>query len=156
LTTALPSQVGRVWSFEELVAESDLVIIGQVLDVQDTGRKGNHPELRPETPAVELATEIRVLATLKPVTGATTDKIRSLVLRHYRIDLDEWRRQHPASPEQPPAGLVNSGQPLTVAPGGETYLFFLKRVGLGWESTTGQTFPNQSVFPLGGASRIVG
>jgi hypothetical protein len=37
-----------------------------------------------------------------------------------------------------------------------SYLFFLKRGALGWEPATGHAFPNQSVFPLMGASRVGG
>jgi hypothetical protein len=156
VTTALPWQIGRLWSFKELVAESDLVIVGKVIDVRDTGRKAKHPELRPDLPVVELETEVEVLGLLKSSPADNIDVSRRIVLLHYRIDMDEWRRQHPPSPGQPPPGLMNAGDHLTFTPGKETYLLFLKRGRSGWEPTTGHTFPRQSVFPLGGANRIGG
>jgi hypothetical protein len=154
VTATAPAQVSRLWSFNELVAESDLVIIGTVVNVRDTGQRAIHPELRPNLPVVEVATEIHVLGTLKRASAGEPDGIRRVVLHHYRIDMDEWRRQHASAPGQPPASLVNTGEPLTVIPETESYLFFLKRGPLGWEPTTGHAFSNHSVFPLAGANRI--
>jgi hypothetical protein len=151
----LSSQVGRLWTFSDLVTESDCVVIGRGGDVRDTGRKATHPELRPDLPVVELEMDVHVLAVLK---GAATvdaaDTPLFLVLHHYRIDTEEWRRQHPAAPGQPPPSLLNVGEELRLKSPDQTYLFFLKRGRLGWEPTTGHTFPARSIFPLGGGKRI--
>jgi hypothetical protein len=155
LVGALP-QIGRLWTFDDLVAESDLVVIGRVLETRDTGRRAIHPELRPGVPVIELESRIQVLATMKGATGGDAAKPRTITLHHLRIDMDEWRRQHPPAPGQPPPGLMNAGEHLTLTTGSETYLLFLKRAASGWEPTTGHTFPRQSVFALGGATRIGG
>ena len=156
VTASGSSQIGRLWTFSDLVGESDFVVIGKAVGARDTGRKATHPELRPALPVIELETDVQVLAVLKRVATVSTEDTRRLVLHHYRLDMDEWRRQHPPAPGQPPPGLVNAGETLTLKPGDDTYLFFLKRGGLGWEPATGHTFPNQSVFPLLGAKRVGG
>jgi hypothetical protein len=138
------------------VSESDLVVIGKAVGARDTGRKATHPELRPALPVIELETDVQVLAVLKRDATVSAENTRRLVLHHYRLDMDEWRRQHPPSPDGPPPGLVNTGEPLTLKPGDDTNLFFLKHGVLGWEPVTGHTFPNQSVFPLMGAKRVAG
>jgi hypothetical protein len=156
LLVCMPPQVGRVWTFNDLVTESDLVVIGKALNTRDTGRKAKHPDLRPDVPVVEFESGIQVLATLKAPQGWDRERIRTVILRHFQIDMEEWRREHPAAPGHPAPGLVNAGEPLTLTPGNETYLLFLKRTESGWEPTTGHVFPGQSVFPLGGATRIGG
>ena len=154
VTVLLPSQVGRLWTFDQLVAESDVVVIGVAIASRDTGRKGMHPELRPGFPVVEIETGVQVLAILKGQVEADTTEVRRLVIHHYRLDVDEWRRHHPPTPGQPPRGLVNAGEPLVFKTPEQTYLFFLTRGARGWEPTTGHTFPSQSVFPLEGANRL--
>jgi hypothetical protein len=153
LVSLLP-QIGRLWTFDDLVTESDIVVIGTVIETRDTGRRAVHPELRPDVPVVELESSIQVLATVKRSPVADAAKLRTVTLHHLRIDVEEWSRRHPPAPGQPPPGLVNAGEHLTLTPGSETYLLFLKRAGSGWVPTTGHTFPRESVFPIGGATRI--
>ena len=156
VTASGSSQIGRLWTFSDLVGESDFVVIGKAVGARDTGRKATHPELRPALPVMELETDVQVLAVLKRDATVSAEDARRLVLHHYRLDMDEWRRQHPPATGQPPPGLVNAGEALTLKPGEDTCLFFLKRGARGWEPATGHTFPNQSVFPLVGAQRVGG
>lgn len=154
VTASLSSQIGRLWTFGDLLTASDIVVIGKAVDVRDTGRRSTHRELRPGVPVIEMEADIHVLAVLKRPQMQEAD-VGRLVLHHYRLNLGEWRRQHPAASGQPPSGLLNAGEYLTLNSTEETYLFFLTRAGAGgWEPTTGHTFPNQSVFALGGAARL--
>jgi hypothetical protein len=138
---AADAQIGYLWTFEERQAKADLVAIAEPIATKDTGRRTVHPSLKPDLPVVELETELRVLTTIK---GHSEPNIR---LKHYRIDMEEWRRRNGGN-----AGLVNSGTELsfdTAAGRKPAYLLFLIDTGGGqFEPLSGHTFPTETVFRL--------
>src|SRR2546421_1530837 len=75
-------QIGYLWSFEELTAEADLVVIAERVGTDDTGRRTEHPDLKPGLPVVELATVFKVLAVLKVDTRATSSDTSRVQLKH--------------------------------------------------------------------------
>jgi hypothetical protein len=142
------SQIGYLWSFDELRAKSDVVVIAEHTKTADTTRRVDHPELKPSLPVIELESEFNVLAVLS-VNARDGAEMRQLRLKHYRIDRDEWRRRNPPQPGLPPVGLVNAGSVLDFTDGAGPYLLFLKRAeGGAYEPLSGQTFPTESVFLL--------
>lgn len=141
MPAAAGAQVGYLWSFEERHAKADLVVIAEPIATKDTGRRTAHPSLKPDLPVVELETELKVLTTLK---GQSEPTIR---LKHYRIDMDEWRRRNGGN-----AGLVNAGSELSFdATTGQkpAYLLFVIDTNDGrFEPLSGHTFPTETVFRL--------
>jgi hypothetical protein len=135
------AQVGYLWTFEERHAKADLIVIADPIATKDTGRRTVHPSLRPDLPVIELETELKVLTTLK---GQSDPVIR---LKHYRIDMDEWRRRNGAD-----SGLLNAGTQLSfdVASRQKTaFLLFLTPIDGGqFEPLSGHTFPTEAVFRL--------
>jgi len=150
-------QIGYLWSFEELTAEADLVVIAERVGTDDTGRRTEHPDLKPGLPVVELATVFKVLAVLKVDTRATSSDTSRVQLKHYRIDWDEWRRRNSPQPGIPPPGPVNAGSVLDFRNDVGPYLLFLRR-GSGdiYEPVSGHTFPTDSVYLLCKVGRLPG
>ena len=143
------SQIGYLWSFEELTARAELVVIAEPGGTDDTGRRTEHLDVKPAVPVVEVATRFKVVALLKPDTRATSVDTSGVRLKHYRIDWDEWRRRNPPQPGLPPPGLVNAGSVLDFTRDAGPYLLFLKRGAGDWyEPLSGHTFPTDSVFLL--------
>jgi hypothetical protein len=142
-----PAQIGYLWTFEERHAKADLVVIAEPIATKDTGRRTVHPSLRPDLPVIELETELKVLTTLK---GQSEPVIR---LKHYRIDMDEWRRRNGAE-----AGLVNAGTHLSFDAPKErppAYVLFLTATDGGrFEPLSGHTFPTETVFRLMPATEL--
>jgi hypothetical protein len=136
-------QLSYLWTFEERTAKADLIVIAQPIATTDTGRRTVHPSLHPDLPVIELETELKVLSTLK---GQSDPVIR---LKHYRIDMDEWKRRHGD------AGFVNAGTHLsfdTAKNSKAAYLLFLTVTdGRRFEPLSGHTFPTDTVFRLDGA-----
>ena len=146
--SAVP-QIGYLWTFEELTAKADLVAIVEVIATEDTGRRREHPELKPDLPVVEQVTTMRLLSVLKanPPVVSSGSPIR---LRHYRIDEVEWKRRNPPEPGLPPRGVVNVGSYLDFTREAGPCLTFLKRASDDvYEPLSGQTFPTNSVYLLG-------
>jgi hypothetical protein len=129
---ALRSQLGHLWSCEELTLKSDLVVVAERVSTQDTGVKTVNSDLQPALPVVEMKTDFKVLMVFKgrPLTS-------SVVLRHFRWDAD---RIH--------APLVNAGSTLAFESGTGPYLLFLQAANDGYVPTSGQGFPTDSVYAL--------
>ena len=143
------AQIGYLWSFEELAARADLVVIARRVRTDDTGRRAEHPQLSPDLPVVELQTTFEVLAVLKAdPRPASSDRSR-VRLKHYRLDWDEWLRRNPTQPGLPPRGLVNAGSYLDFALVEGAQLLFLARAeGGAYEPLSGHAFPTDSVYEL--------
>ena len=142
-------QIGYLWSFDELTAKADLVVIAEHVGTADTGRRREHPDLRPAMPVAELESTFDVMTVFKPDVGATSGAIREVRLKHFRPDLEEWRRRKPPQPGFPPPGFVNTGLVLDFAGQRSPYLLFLRRGEAGsYEPVSGHTFPTDSVYLL--------
>lgn len=145
------AQIGYSWSFVELTAQSEVVVIATPGGTQDTGIKTELNDLRPPLPVVELNTEFKVLSLLKGNVSSAT-----LLLRHYRLDTDRIR-----------GGCLNCGSQLDFTTTGRmavscrsgdvsaqlptpcNYVLFLKREASGvFVPTSGQVFPDHSVLTL--------
>jgi hypothetical protein len=145
------AQVGYLWSFDELTAQSEVVVIATPDATQDTGIKAELNDLRPPLPVVELNTEFKILSILKGNVSGTT-----LLMRHYRLDTDRIR-----------GGCANCGSQLDFTTTGRmavscrsgdvsaqlptpcNYVLFLKRDAMGvFVPTSGQVFPGNSVFAV--------
>jgi hypothetical protein len=147
--TNLGAQVGYLWSFGELGAKADLVVIAEHVRTVDTTRRTDHPELRPALPVAELESAFNVLTVLKVDAAIKSAGAPQLRLKHYRIDSEEWRRRNPPQPGLPPGGLVNAGSMLDFSNENGPYLMFLKRGEAGmYEPLSGHTVPTDSVYLL--------
>jgi len=137
LTFAAAAAGGRaqhVWTFDELTAKADLVVIASHISSQDTGRRRTHPELKGDVRAVEMRTELRVLQVLK---GDPTGVVRTgatVALRHYMVIRQD---------------RFNLGSVLRFGEPGHPYMLFLVREPDGvYEPVSGQIFPTDSVYLL--------
>jgi hypothetical protein len=152
LGAAPRAQLGYIWSFEELTAKAQAIVIAEYVGTEDTGRERDHPELDPGFPVVELRSQFRVLSVLKQAgqpSGAPAPAGAELWLTHYRHDMDRWRRENPAQPGKPPPGVVNTGDVLRFKDPGPYLMFLVKGGGEAtFEPLTGQTWPGDSVFPI--------
>ena len=146
---AAGAQIGYLWTFDELEAKADLVVIAEPLRTMDVG---THEEPRSDAraiPFVERRTDLKVLSVSKPDARGTVTPGAEIHLRHTRVDVDRFRSRNPAAPGQPPPGLLNTGTSLDFDAHPGAYLLFLKRRGDGdYEPLSGQTFPTDSVFSL--------
>jgi hypothetical protein len=145
LAAPVSAQIGRLWSFDDLQAKADLVVIVQHLQTDRTP-SAIHPDFQPPLPATELRSTLKVLAIFKPdaVRDVLVGKI--IALTHYRVDREKWQRDN-TQPGQPPPALVNTGIPLYFDDA-KRYLVFLRHSGGGYEPLSGHTFPTHSVFAL--------
>lgn len=147
MPAATGAQVGHLWSFEERHSKADLIAIAEPIATKDTGRRTAHPSLKPDLPVIELETEFKVLTTLK---GQSGPNIR---LKHYRIDMEEWRRRHGEN-----AGLVNAGSELsfdaTTGPKPAYLLFVIDTNDGRFEPLSGHAFPTETVFRLTSAMSV--
>jgi hypothetical protein len=147
-TAAPAAQLAYLWSFDELRTKSDLVVIAAWVNTVDTGIRTANADLKPPLPVIIMNTQFKILSVVKGTlkTGDT------FVLRHYRLDTDRM-----------PAGVINGGgslrlpppPPVTLVPAPldayppEAYLLFLKRdVDGTFVPTSGQVWPDDSVFAL--------
>ena len=127
------AQVGRIWSPQELVAESDVVAICEHLNTVTLGTRTVHPELRPDLPVVEVSSRLKLLVSLK---GEADSEIQ---ISHYWLD--------PARvPEG--VGVVNAGSELRFGDTGPYLVFLRKQADGRYRPTTGYTFPDGSVKRL--------
>ena len=65
IARAADAQIGYLWTIDELKAKADLVVIAELRATSDTGRRADHPELRPAFPVIEMESEFEVLTVLK-------------------------------------------------------------------------------------------
>ena len=144
------AQLGYIWTFDQLMARADCVIIASYVRTNDTGRHTTHPELQPGYPVVELESSFNVLTVLKPCGPAASalprrfpeprgDDVGTIVrLKHYKIDRERLQ-----------GGLLNGGTMLDFSLGGGSYLLFLKSgTGPVYEPVSGHVFPTDSVYRL--------
>jgi len=137
-------QIGYLWSFEELAAKADTIVIAEHVRTVDARRGIEHPELKPGTPVVEMESVFNVLTVLKEGAERETKGATQLRLKHYRVDWDEFRRRH-----GPLVRLVNAGSSLDFTKEKGPYLLFLERVeGEGHQPLSGHTFPTDSGYLL--------
>jgi hypothetical protein len=139
------AQLAYLWTFDELAAKADVVVIARPLLTRDTGKSTDLSELSPSLPVVELNTEFTILAALK---GGPLGK--TLVLRHYRLNrlkgpcvgcgIQMDFTQGGAAARQCSPG-DQSGQPQRC-----TYLMFLAReVDGSFGAVSGRLFPNEAI-----------
>jgi hypothetical protein len=147
LGAAPRAQLGYIWSFEELTAKAQAVVIAEYVCTDDTWRELDHPSLKPGLPVVELRSEFLVLSVLKPAASGTQAGAK-LWLTHYRHDMDRWRRENPTQPGKPPPGVVNTGDVLQFTDPGPYLMFLVKGADGVFEPLTGHTWPGDSVFPI--------
>jgi len=133
------AQVPHAWTFDELTAKADLVIIASHLSTQDTGRRRMDPELKPGARAAELRTELKVLQVLKADSGRGVAAGATVSLRHYSV-------------LEPPFSM---GSTLKFGESARAYLVFLARKPDGvYEPVSGQVFPADSVYLLDRSDHI--
>lgn len=149
LTTSLAGwQIGYHWSFEELAAKADLVVIAEPVRTDDTGRRTEHPNLKPGLPVLELVTTLKVVAVLKADRSAS-NQVTQVRLKHFQVDRSELVRRSKPNAGGVPGGLVNAGSYLDFSRDTGTYLLFLVHgTGDVYEPVSGHTFPTTSVYAL--------
>jgi len=136
---AAGGQAQHVWTFDELTAKADLVVIASHLSTQDTGRRRIDPELKPEARAAELRTELKVLQVLKADHARGVAAGATLSLRHYSV----------LEPPYRVGSTLKFGEPA------RAYLVFLTRCPDGvFEPVSGQVFPADSVYLLDRSDHI--
>jgi len=127
------AQVPHAWTFDELTAKADLVIIASHLSTQDTGRRRMNAELKPETRSAELRTELKVLQVLKADHARGVAAGATVSLRHYSV-------------LEPPLSV---GSSLKFGEPARAYLVFLTRRPDGvYEPVSGHVFPADSAYLL--------
>jgi hypothetical protein len=135
-SVAARGQVGHLWTFDELAVKADCVVIAEYIGTKD-GRRTMHPELTARYPVVELESDLRLLAVLKPCAQTESKAGVTVTLKHYRPDRERIE-----------GGLLEGGSVLTFT-AGAAYLMFLKHAEGGvFEPVSGQTFPTDSVYRL--------
>lgn len=135
--------------FDQLRSEADLVVVAELVGTRDTGRRALHPGLRPPLPALEVESQFRVLTVLKgPETLAPPDRIQ---MRHYHVDADQWRKDHPAESAGVLSDLMTSAIHIRFLAGRGPYLLFLTRKVDAYEPASGLAVPNESIFALSAA-----
>lgn len=128
------AQLGYLWSYDELLQESDVVVIGAWQSSTDTGHHGPHPELG--YPVVEMRTAFEIEAILKNE-GQSLAVGGSLRLKHYRRDWERIKN-----------GLVNGGSVLVFEQDRHYILFLAPAMDGLYEPRSGHTFPADSVLRL--------
>ena len=144
------AQIHRLWTHQELDAESDLVVIASPLVTHVTPTRTELDGLQFPVPVVELNTNFQILSV---VSGSVQGD--RLTLRHYRHD---WQQQRPSvdggtliefGPDAPLTRVCRAGDVSPNLPTRCDYLLYLKREGDGfYRPTSGDLFPSSSVFLL--------
>jgi hypothetical protein len=139
------AQIGYLWTYDELLQKADVVVIARCLATLDAGNQLSQAGL----PIVQMHTRFQLEAILK-TTGQNPGGLRpEFRLRHYRLDTERWRRDHPPEPGLPPPGLVSADIGALALLEGRSYLLFLTKSADGlYEPLSGHTFPNDSVLRL--------
>ena len=133
ISSAAHAQARDVWTFDQLVAKADCVVIGEVVSTKETGRSA-HPDLK--YPAVQFDTEFTIRTALKPCEGAGATGA-AIHLKYYAPDFERLQQ-----------GVIPSDSVLNFVDG-NAYLLFLKRMnGAEYEPVSGNTWPTMSVYPL--------
>jgi hypothetical protein len=128
LCVATMLAVGRIvktWTFEEMFAKADLVVIGQVASTTDTTESIELRDLEPSIQVVGVTTEFRTLLVLKGLN--TIDRFK---LHHYRLKSEEQRET-----------LINGPDLARPKPHSRFLLFLLKESDGRYAPVTGQTDP---------------
>src|SRR5689334_14877163 len=88
IPSAAYAQARDVWTFDQLAAKADCVVIGEVVGTKETDRT-THPDLK--YPVVQFDTEFKVLTALKPCgnAGATGAAIH---LKYYAPDFQRLQQ----------------------------------------------------------------
>jgi hypothetical protein len=142
------AQIGYLWTYDELLEKAHVVVIARCLATRDTGSQPIHPGLPSGLPVVEMHTRFQLEAILKTTDPHPVGLGPEFRLRHFRLDMDRWRRDHPAEPGMPPPGLLGGIGALTLLEG-RSYLLFLTKPADGLhEPLSGVTFPTDSVLLL--------
>jgi len=140
--TSAQAIILRAWTFEELAAASDAVLVVERVSVRNTGRRtpwplpGSRFQITPTAQAVEWEAELTVLLQLKPDALAKTPVGPKIRFRYYRIDA--------------PKGIINGPFEIDLTTDkGSYYLVFLKRVaGDQFEPASKDDQAIDSVFSL--------
>lgn len=119
---AAPRQIFSPWSFEEFASKADLVVVAEHLATVDTGR---HTVRVGATRFVEMDSAFVVLAVLKAKTGSSLGAGSRFQLKHYRSDIEEWRREHAPKDGSPPPALLGGLAELHFEAEKGPYLMFL-------------------------------
>jgi hypothetical protein len=141
------AQVGYLWTYDELLRKADLVVIAQCRSTRDTGNQLSHPGLT-LVPVVEMQTTFVVDAVVQSGDPNPVSVGSDLRLRHYRHDLERWRKEHPPDPGGLPRGLLNTGSTLVLEEKRSYLLFLIKSADGLYEPLSGHTFPTDSVYRL--------
>ena len=142
------AQIGYLWTYDELLQRAHVVVIARCLATLDTGSQLSHPGLAPGLPIVEMHTRFQLEAILKTAGQNPAGLGREFRLRHFRLDMERWRRDHPPEPGMPPRGLLGGLGGLALLEG-RSYLLFLTKPADGlYEPLSGFTFPTESVLLL--------
>jgi hypothetical protein len=142
------AQIGYLWTYDELLQKAHVVVIARCLATLDTGTTASHPELSSALPSVEMHTKFRLEAILKTSSQHPAGPGTEFRLRHFRLDMERWRREHPPEPGMPPPGLVGGISALALLEGRSYLLFLTKRADGLYEPLSGFTFPADSVILL--------
>jgi hypothetical protein len=122
------------WTYDEMFAKSDLVIIARFKSSKDTGERSTLNDISPPSSVIGVVSEFETLFTFKG-----SKSVRSFRLHHYRLD----------EPES------SNGPALITVPANRhpTFLLFLvKEQGGNYAPVTGQTDPALlSVLELAGS-----
>ena len=128
------AQARHPWTFEELTAKADCVLIGDVVDTLDKGQTA-HPEANPPYPVVEFDTTFTIKTVFKPCEGGAVGA--TIHLKYYATDFARLGQ-----------GVINGGSSLNLAMG-NSYLLFVKRTtATVYEPLSGHTWPTMAVYPL--------
>jgi len=127
-------RLSYAWTFDELRAKSDVVVIAERLGTYDTNTKALLHDIQPAFPVVELGSEFKVLTLFKGVI-----KSKTFTLRHYRTDSELIK----GPIANGPIFLDFSSEPTAV------YLLFLVLEPDGrYAPTSGQVDPDDAVVAL--------
>lgn len=79
-TIVAQARIVRMWSYQELYDQSDLIVIAKHISTEDTAEQWVLPDISPNVDVVGLSSKFAVSFVLKG------DKsLKSLVLHHYRL-----------------------------------------------------------------------
>ena len=133
ISSTANAQARDVWTYDQLAAKADCVVIGEVVGTKEIGRT-THPDLK--YPVVQFDTEFKVQTALKPC-GSAEAPGAAIHLKYYAPDFERLQQ-----------GVINSDSVLNLVDG-NAYLLFLKRTnGVDYEPVSGNTWPTISVYPL--------
>jgi hypothetical protein len=80
VATAVQARIVRMWSYQQLYDQSDLVVIAKPSATRDTSEKSILKDIFPNVPVIGVSTEFSVSLVIK---GSKTTKF--LTMHHYRL-----------------------------------------------------------------------